>query len=105
MTKYSDEFKLSVIRDYYQSPLGVRAIAAKYNLPSKNYVNKWEAQLKKKGLLPQDATKPVKSVGRSKDPYCATTQELPGKSSMKKRFNTLKPELHIMKVLNQSSRF
>jgi transposase-like protein len=67
MTKYSDEFKLSVVQDYYQSPLGVRAVAAKYNLPSKNYVNKWEAQLKKKGLLPQDATKPVKSVGRSKE--------------------------------------
>jgi len=33
--KYTDEFKLSVVQDYYHSTLGVRAIAAKYNLPSK----------------------------------------------------------------------
>lgn len=32
---YSDEFKLSVIRDYYSSQLGVRAIALKYGFASK----------------------------------------------------------------------
>lgn len=64
---YSDEFKLSVIKDYYSSSLGVRAIAAKYNLPSKNYINNWEQYLKKKGLLPSDATKPFKTVARSKE--------------------------------------
>lgn len=62
---YTDQFKLSVIEDYYSSPLGVRAIAAKYNLPSKNYITNWEAYLKKKGLLPSNATKPNKTVGRS----------------------------------------
>ena len=65
MKKYSDTFKLTVVKDYYSSVLGVRAIANKYNLPSKNYVNNWEAELKKKGLLPSDATKPVKSAGRA----------------------------------------
>ena len=65
---YSDEFKLSVINDYYNSSLGVRAIATKYNLPSKNYINNWEQYLKKKRLLPCDATKPLKAVGRSKEP-------------------------------------
>jgi transposase-like protein len=65
--KYSDEFKLAVIKDYYNSTLGVRAMALKYNLPSKNYINNWEKQLKKKGYLPSDATKPNKSVGRSKE--------------------------------------
>lgn len=65
--KYSDEFKLAVINDYYASTLGVRAIAAKYNLPSKNYINEWEKQLKKKGLLPPDATKPNKTICRSKE--------------------------------------
>jgi hypothetical protein len=34
-------------------------------LPSKNYINNWEQYLKKKGLLPIDATKPNKAVGRS----------------------------------------
>ena len=65
---YSDEFKLSVINDYYTSSLGVRAIATKYKLPSKNYINNWEQYLKKKGLLSPDSTKPAKSVGRSKEP-------------------------------------
>jgi transposase-like protein len=65
--KYTDEFKLSVIQEYYNSNLGVRAIALKYNLPSKNYINNWEESLKEKGLLPPDATKPNKSAGRSKE--------------------------------------
>lgn len=64
---YSDEFKLSVIKDYYTSTLGVRAIALKYNLPSKNYINNWEKYLKKKGLLPEDATKPIKTIYRSSE--------------------------------------
>ena len=29
--KYSDAFKLEVVRDYYNSPLGVGSIALKYN--------------------------------------------------------------------------
>jgi len=43
--KYTDEFKLKVVKDYYTSTLGVRAIALKYNLPSKNYINNWEQYL------------------------------------------------------------
>jgi len=62
---FTDEFKLSVIEDYYCNPFGVRAVALKYNLPSKNYINKWEEYLKKKGLLPLDSTKPYKAAGRS----------------------------------------
>lgn len=54
---YSNEFKLSVIKDYYESNLGVRSIALKYNLPSKNYILNWEKQLKEKGLIPKDAKK------------------------------------------------
>lgn len=65
--KYSDQFKLSVIRDYYSGSLGVRATAARYGLPSKNYIGTWEAQLKKKGLLHPDATKPNKTAGRTKE--------------------------------------
>ena len=66
-TKYPDDFKLLVVKDYYSSPLGVRAIALKYNLPSKNYINNWEKQLIAKGLLPEGSTKPVKAAGRSKE--------------------------------------
>jgi len=63
--EYSDKFKLEVIKDYYNSRLGVRATAAKYGLPSKNYINNWEQYLKKKGLLPPNSTKPEKSAGRA----------------------------------------
>lgn len=63
--KYSDEFKLEVIKDYYKNQLGMRTTAAKYGLPSKNYISNWERYLKKKGLLPQDAAKPIKAVGRA----------------------------------------
>lgn len=63
--RYSDDFKLSVIKDYYSSLLGIRAIAMKYDLPSKNYINKWEKELIAKGLLPEGSTKPNKSAGRS----------------------------------------
>jgi transposase-like protein len=65
--KYSDEFKLEVIKDYYQSQLGVRMVAIKYGLPSKNYITNWEQDLKKKGLLPPDSTKPKKAVGRASE--------------------------------------
>lgn len=63
--KYSDEFKLEVIRDYYSNQLGLRMTAIKYGLPSKNYITNWEQYLKKKGMLPADATKPVKAAGRA----------------------------------------
>ncbi len=65
--KYSEAFKLMVIKDYYQNTLGVRAIALKHGLPSKNYIKKWEDELKRKKLLPEDSTKPVKAAGRSKE--------------------------------------
>ena len=64
---YSDEFKKSVIDDYYKSPCGIRVIAQKYGFPTKNYITKWEQYLKKKGILDPSATKPIKAVGRSKD--------------------------------------
>jgi transposase InsO family protein/transposase-like protein len=63
--KYSDEFKLKVVQDYYNSPLGVRLVALKYNLPSKNYINDWEKYLIKKGLLPPGSTKPNKTTHRA----------------------------------------
>ena len=39
--------------------------AAKYGLPSKNYITNWEQYLRRKGLLPPDATKPKKAAGRA----------------------------------------
>jgi len=91
--KYSDEFKLHVINDYYNSLLGVRAIAAKYNLPSKNYISEWEKQLKKKGLLPPDATKPNKSVGRTKESIIYKDTRTPREKQYEEEIQILKARI------------
>ena len=49
--KYSDEFKLQVIKEYLSTSIGCRTLSKKYNLPSKNYIDNWKKQLLKKGLL------------------------------------------------------
>ena len=61
--RYTKEFKVAVIRDYYTNELGVRQTAAKWGLPSKNYITQWEEYLKKAGSLP-DVTKkaPMKAL-------------------------------------------
>jgi transposase-like protein len=104
-SKYSDEFKLAVIKDYYESTLGVRAIATKYHLPSKNYVNKWEAQLKKKGLLPQDATKPVKSVARSKESILRCDTRTPREKQYEEEIQYLKARVAYYESLDSMQRF
>ncbi len=91
--KYSDDFKLSVIKDYYSSSLGVRAIALKYNFPSKNYISNWEKQLKKKGLLPPDATKPNKSVGRSKESIAREDTRTPLEKQYEDEIQALKTRI------------
>ena len=49
--RYSNEFKLQVIKEYLNTSIGCRALAKKYNLPTKNYIFNWKEQLLKKGLL------------------------------------------------------
>lgn len=70
--KYSEEFKLSVVKEYYEGNLGVRLLAQKYNLPSKNYITNWIKYFKENGTIPQDASvsrtssTPVKKINKSK---------------------------------------
>ncbi len=52
--KYSDEFKLQVVKEYLTGDLGCRLLAKKYNLPSKNYIFHWKEQLIEKGLINAD---------------------------------------------------
>ena len=91
--KYSDQFKLSVIEDYYSSLLGVRAIAAKYGLPSKNYIGNWEIQLKRKGLLPPDATKPNKTAGRTKEEILREDDRTPREKQYEEEIQVLKAKV------------
>jgi len=103
--KYSDEFKLAVIKDYYNSTLGVRAIASKYNLPSKNYINNWEEQLKKKGLLPPDATKPCKTVGRDKETILRQDKRTPREKQYEEEIEILKAKVAYFESLKELQPF
>lgn len=103
--KYNDQFKLSVIKDYYNSPLGIRAIAAKYGLPSKNYIGNWEAQLKKKGLLPPDATKPNKTVGRTKENILREDKRTPREKQYEKEIQLLKMKVAYYEKLDSLQPF
>ena len=58
--RYSNEFKLQVVKEYLNGTMGCRTLAKKYNLPSKNYIHNWERQLIKKGLLKEDKLKNLK---------------------------------------------
>lgn len=75
--KYSEEFKLNVIKEYFEGNLGVRLLAKKYNLPSKNYITNWIKHFKDIGIIPKDtsasrtshaSTKAVEK-SRVKSPY------------------------------------
>lgn len=76
--KYSDNFKLQVVKDYYESRLGVRAIADKYGLPSKNYISNWERYLKRKVFYRQTPKNPLKRQGGRRRP---SSELIPGPSA------------------------
>lgn len=102
---YSDEFKLSVILDYYSCSLGVRAIAMKYNLPSKNYINNWEQQLIEKGLLPPNSTKQVKSVARSKESVVRNDDRTPLERHYEEEIEILKARIDYLEGLESLKPF
>ena len=81
--KYSDEFKLMVIKEYLDGDLGVRLLSKKYNLPSKNYITNWHKYLIDKKLI---------------DP---NLKFKPKKGSIKKNINTSKTSYE--KLLEQEN--
>lgn len=103
--KYTDEFKLSVVLDYYSSSLGVRAIAMKYNLPSKNYITNWEQQLIKKGLIPPESTKPVKAVARSKESILREDTRTPREKVYEQEIELLKARVEYLESLDSLKPF
>lgn len=103
--KYTDEFKLSVVLDYYSSSLGVRAIAMKYNLPSKNYITNWEQQLIKKGLIPPESAKPVKAVARSKESIMREDTRTPREKVYEQEIELLKARVEYLESLDSLKPF
>ena len=94
-----------VVNDYYNSPLGVRAIAQKYNLPSKNYINNWERQLKKKGILPPDVTKPNKAAGRSKESIAYKDTRTPREKHYEAKIQILEAKIAYLESLESLKPF
>ena len=103
--KYSNEFKKAVIDDYYSSPLGVRAITLKYGLPSKNYISRWEEQLKEIGMLPKEATKPNKAVGRSSEQLTRQDDRTPREKQYELEIEILKARVEYFEGLDYMQPF
>lgn len=98
---YTDEFKLSVVKDYYNSNLGVRSIALKYNLPSKNYINNWEQQLIKKQLLPPNSTKPNKTTSPCKESFKPKDTRTPREKHYEEQIRILEAKIAYYENLNE----
>lgn len=41
MAKYSDEFKLMIVKEYLEGPLGYELLAQNYGMPNKSPIQKW----------------------------------------------------------------
>jgi transposase len=41
LTKYSDDLKLTVVREYQEGKLGIRPLAKKHGIKSRSVVNRW----------------------------------------------------------------
>ncbi len=65
--RYSEAFKMEVVKYYYNNPYGVRLTARHFGLPSKNYITDWEAELKRNGRIPPDAKKVFKTDNNKKE--------------------------------------
>lgn len=62
MAKYSEAFKLMVVREYLEGPLGVELLSQKYNVKSHKQVLNWVNIYKKHGtagLARKKKTKPT----------------------------------------------
>ena len=96
--KYSDEFKLQVVTEYLNSSIGCRTLAKKYNLPSKNYIDKWRQQLIKKGLLSDDSSKTPKV---KKHTFKKLDTKTPYEKQLEKENLRLRAELAYFKELKR----
>ncbi len=103
--KYSDAFKLEVVKDYYNSTIGVRSIALKYRLPNKNYINIWEKSLIEKGLLPPNSTKPEKAAGRSSESILRADDRTEREKQYEQEIRELKTRIKYLESLESLKPF
>jgi len=89
--RYTEEFKLSVVNEYFDGELGVRTLAKKYKLPSKNYITIWINEMKKAGKIPI-AKKVIKNTKVKSNDNSKTAYE----KELEKRIIKLEAELAIV---------
>lgn len=100
-TRYTDEFKIGVIRDYYTNDLGVRQTAAKWGLPSKNYITNWEKYLEAKGLLPDVPKKPSLKASKHINVTIPSAAELTELNALRQQNEELKAALAFEREMNR----
>lgn len=99
---YSDEFKIEVIRDYYTNDLGVRMTAAKWSLPSKNYITKWEEYLKRKEILPDVPKKTMLKALKARNVSISSETDITELHALRKQNEELKAALEYERELNKA---
>lgn len=92
--KYSEEFKLSVLREYYSSGMSKRALVKKYGLFSRNLLTLW---IRKYDFVEKSVSLPANQLeesmaNRSKDDYKEENAQL------KKRIRELNKALEFSRL-------
>ena len=98
--KYSEEFKLSVVKEYYEGNLGVRLLANKYNLPSKNYISDWINHFKANGKIPQNASVSRVAASSTKK-VLKSNSKTPYEKELENRIKKLEAELAFYKKCDE----
>ena len=98
--KYSEEFKLAIVKEYLEGNIGIRTIAKKYNLPSKNYITNWIKYFKENGTIPKNASvsHAVKSSAKSTNDEKVKT---PYEKELEKKLERMEAELAFYKKCNE----
>lgn len=91
---YSDEFKLAIVKEYFEGDLGVRLLAKKYNLPSKNYITNWINKFKKEGKIPEDISRDKTKTSSKKSIHSAKTEY---EKQLEKKVYELEAKLAVFK--------
>lgn len=75
-TKYSEEFKLSVLRDYYSSGMSKRKCARKYGLCNSTLLSSWLSKYGDKSVSLPPEENETEMARRSNEDYKAENAEL-----------------------------
>jgi len=106
--EYSQEFKLSVVRQYLESPHGIRVVARSCGLPSKNYITNWINEMLKAGLITEEelivaGKKSSQNRGKKAHPY-EVQASTPRERQLEEENLRLRAELDFLKKYRELER-